>query len=362
MGVCQKLTIDFLIVGQGLAGTLLAWRLIQQGKNVLVVDPAFEQSASRTAAGLINPVTGKRLVKTAGVENYLPEAKKLYQQLSGFFGTTFFHKKEQIRLFQSEEEIKQWEKRKASPDYAPFLGERFSAGERGGAMVDTLGGFQQLQCGYLDTVLLLDKLRSFFKEHDCYLKATVATDDLKQVGQLVEWRDFKIKKVVFCEGYHLQNNSLFSWLPLQPVQGEILTLQGKEAPPKEVVQFGKWVVPLPSGQFKLGATWQWKPLDEQPNEVAVNELLTAYKKRFLVSDAPTLIEQKVGIRPGTRDKLPFLGSHPYFPNFAVFNGFGAKGSLMIPWYSDCFFRYLTVSEKLPEQVNIKRYANDCPAG
>ncbi len=361
MDVCPKATIDFLIVGQGLAGSLLGWRLIQRGKTVLIVDPGLEQSASRTAAGLINPVTGKRLVKTVGVEQYLPEAKRLYRQLGGFFDATFLHKKEQIRLFQSAKEIKQWEKRKEQADYDSFLGERFGPGEKDYSMVDALGGFQQLQCGYLDTVLLLNKLRDFFEERACYLKTSVEHDSLKLSDQSVEWRDYKIKKVVFCEGYHLQNNRWFSWLPLQPAQGEILTLQSKEPLPKEIIQFGKWMLPLSEGRFKLGATWQWQPLDEKPNKTAVTELLTAYKKRFPAIDIPILIEQKVGVRPGTRDKIPFLGSHPIFPQLAVFNGFGSKGSMIIPWYSDCFSRYMTMGDRLPKQVDIKRYANDCPA-
>ncbi|HBA65740.1 MAG TPA: FAD-dependent oxidoreductase, partial [Methylococcaceae bacterium] len=55
--------IDFLIVGQGLAGSLLAFELIQRNAQVMVVDDGRE-NASEVAAGLINPVTGIRLVKS----------------------------------------------------------------------------------------------------------------------------------------------------------------------------------------------------------------------------------------------------------------------------------------------------------
>ncbi|QLH32628.1 MAG: FAD-binding protein [Cyclobacteriaceae bacterium] len=30
--------IDYLIVGQGLAGSCLAWQLVQRGKRVIVID------------------------------------------------------------------------------------------------------------------------------------------------------------------------------------------------------------------------------------------------------------------------------------------------------------------------------------
>ena len=52
---------DYLIVGQGLAGSLLAMTLVKMGKSVLVVDRYQTSSASRVAAGLLNPVTGRKL-------------------------------------------------------------------------------------------------------------------------------------------------------------------------------------------------------------------------------------------------------------------------------------------------------------
>ncbi len=54
---------DFLIVGQGLAGSLLAWELMQRGAKVLIVDNGMP-NASQVAAGLINPITGMRFAKT----------------------------------------------------------------------------------------------------------------------------------------------------------------------------------------------------------------------------------------------------------------------------------------------------------
>jgi glycine/D-amino acid oxidase-like deaminating enzyme len=360
MAVSPKAKAEFLIVGQGLAGSLLGWQLIQQGRSVLIIDPCHEQTTSRAAAGLINPVTGKRLVKTINVEQYLPAAKSLYSELSDFFGETFLHDKKQVKLFKSEDEIAQWEKRKSQADYGPFLGECIHAKDKEYLSNDSFGGFEQKQCGYLDTVSLLDRLRAFFEEQDCFINSEVDLDELIIGEQSVQWRDYSVDKIVFCDGYQLQNNRWFSWLPLQPVQGEIFTLKSEQQLPEEIIQFGKWLLPLLDGQFKLGATWQWSPLDEQPTEKAETELLDACKKQFPKLQNARLIEKKVGIRPGTRDKQPFIGSHPYQPRLMIFNGFGSKGSLMIPWYSALFSRYLIKGGNLPETVDIKRYIDGCP--
>ena len=64
---------DTLILGQGLAGSALAWHLIEAGERVCVIDDGHCRSSTRVAAGLINP-SYRRLVnalngrdRTAGV-------------------------------------------------------------------------------------------------------------------------------------------------------------------------------------------------------------------------------------------------------------------------------------------------------
>jgi len=125
--------------------------------------------------------------------------------------------------------------------------------------------------------------------------------------------------------------------------------------PKEIVHFGKWLLPLQNGLFKLGATWQWDPLDNKPSVKALSDLIAALTKEFPYLKKAALVERKVGVRPGTKDKMPFLGVHPNYSQMMVFNGFGSKGSLIIPWYSECFVNYLLKGESLPKAANINRY-------
>ena len=49
------------IVGRGLAGALLTHSLIDEGFKVYCTDAAIDHSASRVAAGLINPFIGPKL-------------------------------------------------------------------------------------------------------------------------------------------------------------------------------------------------------------------------------------------------------------------------------------------------------------
>lgn len=64
---------DFFIVGQGLAGTLLAYELINRNKKVIVFDDLQNTKASEVAAGLINPVVFRRMTKTALLDVAFPQ-------------------------------------------------------------------------------------------------------------------------------------------------------------------------------------------------------------------------------------------------------------------------------------------------
>ena len=348
---------DFFIIGQGLAGSLLAWRLITQGKKVLLIDPCHQQTTSRAAAGLINPVTGKRLVKSERVDEYLNSAKKLYNEFNTFFNENFIFEKPQLKIFRSEEDVLQWQQRKQDSTYDDFLGERFKSADKSFLTENSLGGFTQKQCSYLSTVPLLDKLRQFFMAKGSFIKAQLNLDELNLESNCVKWRKYKATKLIFCDGHHLQNNPWFSWLPLQPVQGEILTMETKHPLPEEIIQFGKWLLPLSKNRFKLGATWQWQPLDETATNKAFIELTQACHAVLPQLKDAQLIDTNVGIRPATKDKNPFIGLHPKQSQLLVFNGFGSKGSLLIPWYSECFSRYLLIGASLPKHADIARYKN-----
>ena len=71
---------DFLIIGQGLAGSALAYQLLQAGQKVLVIDNQYANSASRVAAGLLNPITGNEMKKTWWADRLFPYLFQFYRK------------------------------------------------------------------------------------------------------------------------------------------------------------------------------------------------------------------------------------------------------------------------------------------
>lgn len=341
--------VDFLIIGQGLAGSLLAWELIQHNCKILVIDNGSE-NASLCAAGLINPITGMRFVKSSQLEILLPAAKSCYQQLSQFFQQDFYIEKNMLRIFKSEKERYNAQKRLHDGNYSAYLGEinntdKFTA---------PFGIIEQYQTAYLLTQPLLSALKQFLIETQRYQQLDFDYSEIILEPKL-RWRDIEIKQLIFCEGYKLSQNPWFCKLPLQPAKGEILTLEYTKSLPDKIFNYGHWLIPLGGDLYRTGATFETVQLDTLCTDAAKNQLLNSLHPIFPDTQTAKLVKHQANIRPCTLDKQPFIGCHPRYAQLAVFNGFGAKGSLQIPYYAQHFADYLLKNQPLDSWVDIQRY-------
>src|SRR5687767_9634928 len=92
---------DVLIIGQGLCGTFLHWYLTASGLKCVIMDDNNERGASKVAAGIINPVTGRRLVQTWMINELLPFAYEAYTSLEKELKRSLISKKDIIDFFPS---------------------------------------------------------------------------------------------------------------------------------------------------------------------------------------------------------------------------------------------------------------------
>ncbi len=350
--------VDYLIIGQGLAGSLLAFELIQCGCKVAIVDNGLE-SASQVAAGLINPVTGIRLVKTSGVDEFLPIAKDCYAQLEQLFRQRFYVEKSMFRVLKNAQELSYAQKRLIDPNYRDYVVDRIETDfENTGIQLSSFGYLIQKQTGYLLTAPLLAALKMFFIAQNCYHLADIDYRDI-QIGNAIQWRNIQTSQLVFCEGYRISHNPWFSWVPFQSVKGEILTLGNQFSLPDAILNTGQWLIPLSDQQLRIGASYDRENLDVIPSVAAKNSLIDHFKAHSLdLSNAP-ILKHQAGIRPCTLDKQPVIGRHPKFAQLLLFNGFGSKGSLLIPGYSRHFVAHLLDGIELSSQVNLQRFSDRC---
>lgn len=343
--------VDVLIVGQGLAGSLLAWSLLRRGQRVLVLDDGHRSAASTVAAGLLNPITGQRLVKGPEVDACLSEARRCYRELEQQLARPLLHSKPIWRLFQNEQEREAWHRRAADPAYADYLGEPLPVMDSPRA---PWGGFVQRHTGYLDTQALLDGMREWLRTHQAFREECFTHARLEVSERGVGYAGLVARRLIFCEGWRALENPWFAQLPLTPSRGTILTLHC-EAPLTEVIlNQGRWLMPRGGGEYRLGASYDREQLQKPPDQVEIDGLTAHLETWFQPPPAYTLSAAQSGVRPNTRDKQPLLGLHPQYPALGVFNGFGSRGSLLIPWHAQRMAELLCEATPLPAQVDIAR--------
>ena len=112
---------DVLIIGQGLAGTLLTRLLLKAGKTVQIIDAGHHGSSTKVAAGIVNPITGRRFVKSWLFSDLYPVAEKMYREIEQETGLELFHRKKIIRVLTTAEQENEWHSRSAWPEMKPHM-------------------------------------------------------------------------------------------------------------------------------------------------------------------------------------------------------------------------------------------------
>ncbi len=342
---------DFLIVGQGLAGSLLAWHLLEAGQRVLVVDRDEEETSSKVAAGLVTPLAGSRFHLPPGLGERLDYARTFYWRLEEAGGQELFRHRRIARLFRHAEEAALWSQRlQESP--APYARYHAPLEIDDRHYLAPHGGFEMKESGWLDVPAFLELTRLQLLERAAYAIGTVDAADLILSADGVRWKNIEAGSVVFCEGWRGGSNRFFDWIPVRPVGGDILDLRIPELEAEQrIVNKGGWLLPLGGGRFRAGATYRRGDALAPPNDAAREEVLAK-----LAQITPVPIEvtgHRVALRPTIRRSQPFMGRHPSYPRLAFFNGLGSKGVLNGPWYAARLAAHLVSGAPLPEEANVQ---------
>lgn len=345
---------DFIIVGQGIAGSMLAWFLLEAGKRILIIDEFNANTASRVASGIINPVTGKRLVKSWKADKLMPFADRTYRHLEKELNAHFFSRTAICRLFSNKEDylfFRQKNELGQLPEYVkPLTGVPDCFND------SVLGGIEISDAFHLDYPVLLSSLRKFFLERKILLDEKIDFEYIRLLQGAVSYKDVEALKIIFCEGSHAMKNPYFRWLPFNLAKGEVITVRMENFPDDCIWHKGVFILPLENNLFRVGATYEWNFADEYPSETGKNELAERLSKAIRIPFE--IIEHKAAIRPTVADRRPLIGLHPKYSQVGIFNGLGTKGASLAPFLSEQFATHLVNGSPLDEEVNINRFSRE----
>lgn len=345
-----KVEVNALVVGGGLAGTLVAWELAERGWRVVVVDDAHEGAASRVAPGIVNPLAGKRLRPSWDIGRQLPAALVRYAQAEGCF-----RKSRILRVIRDPWQRAHFEARRQEATAQAYIGEEHAPGEFDGTLNDAHGSFEAAGSGWLDIPEFLKFARWKLQNEVTFLSEAFAHAELELRPTGVRWKGVTAQVAVYCEGWRVVRNPWFDWVPFKPARGEMLDLEQTGGPPlpETIVNRAKWLLPLGDGRFRAGSTYSWSDFDAPPTQEAEREIL-----HYLGELTPArwrVTGRRAGVRSIVEDYRPILGRHPQIAALAVFNGLGSKGVLAGPYLARRLAAYLVDGEALDRETEVSRF-------
>jgi glycine oxidase len=149
------------IIGQGLAGTCLAWQLWQRGIKFTIIDRGTGGS-SLVAAGMINPITGKNFEPSWRIGDFLPDALQFYALVEKQLGQQIWHPFPILRLASTQKEWQKILSKLDSPEVLPWQACPVDPPSGWVGAVQLHGG------GRIDTRAFIEGSRDFFQSIGCY--------------------------------------------------------------------------------------------------------------------------------------------------------------------------------------------------
>lgn len=342
-----------LIVGQGIAGTVLAHTLLMQGIDAWVLDyPVPGETASRVAAGIINPVTGKRFVPSWMYDTLFPFARQFYLNLGTQLKVSIWTDFILERLLNSPEEMNNWSVRMEAANHPSTLDNASpQSAWKQWLTSDFFVGMVQ-GAARVHFEVLLPAYRAHLHARQRLIETQLTEQEIVSLYK----KDFEW--IVFCVGAKAAQGELFSHLPWNLTKGEALVLHhaSETFPTHALLKKNMLLAPMQPGYFWLGSTNAWSYTDEFPTEAGKKTLWHGLEE--MLQWKPSMVSHRAAIRPTVKDRRPFMGAHPTVHKVFIFNGLGTKAALLAPYWAQHFSHYLIHGVPLSKEVDIHRFEKE----
>jgi len=306
--------VRVVIIGAGVAGLGIGWRLLQAGAQVTILERAQPAAGASWAAAGMLAITAE-LEEAAEAERALAiRASNLWPgfaaELEAASGrSVFLNRVGALLLAADGAELEAMRSR--------AVGElRILDAGQARALVPllgkTLGGLWSPHEAHVDNRALGEALAIAFLKAGGLLNANEAVVRLEPgPAVLTPYGRYEADAVVVAAGAW---SGLLDGIPIQPVKGEVIMLA---PPPGQVlpapVVWGEKVycVPRPhlgeGGRLLVGATVQEEGFDTKPTSQARDQLWSAARSLMPALKDWSVTDHWAGLRPKSPDGLPLLG-------------------------------------------------------
>lgn len=316
-------------------------------KKVLIYDYQQNEISSKVAAGIFNPVSGKRFTPAWRAMECFEELHRFYGKIEELSGRKFLHTKPIVRIIPDPGTGNDWLSRISDPRIAPFVDE----------VLDDVPGFNApngaialKMGGWMDTKTYLHAAYEVLAgngvlEYPYRMVEPEYVDGMFRIGET------QAPLLIDCGGIYSMKR--FPEGPFTPMKGEILTIYCEGLPNDRIVTGACFLCPIGGHRFLVGSTYDWRNIDLELTDAAKDDLVERLEKFMPLPFE--VIYQQAGIRPSVKDRRPLLGRHPENPNILLFNGLGSKGVSTAPYLAELFMDYLYNEQPLPPEIDIARF-------
>ena len=343
--------VDYIIVGQGISGSLLALGLLKEDCKILVIDDNMPFSASKVAGGIINPVTGMRLVRSWMADQLLPFAYQFYNTLSEGWRIPLIQECCILDFFSTQEMKEIFIEKQVSESiyldmvydddkWDPYF--RFNYG---------IGAIRS--CLLLDIRTLLEKCRQELIVKDALLEEKFGMNDCVVSKDKITYQNITAKKIIFCDGVASADNPYFERLPWSKDKGETLIVSIPGLPRTHIFKQGISIIPWENDLFWVGASHNWKFTEMEPTiafRSRVEEQLN-----YWIKLPYKIVDHIVAQRPSNMERKPFVGLHPVYSSVGILNGMGGKGCSMAPYFAHELVQHLLRQAPIKPDADVRRF-------
>ncbi|NBE95372.1 glycine oxidase ThiO [Nonomuraea sp. K271] len=350
-----------VIVGGGIVGLSIAWRLARSGRPVTVADPAPASGASHAAAGMLAPVSEVtyteapllRLGLTAlrrwpsfaaelAVDAGLAGADALDFRTDGTldvaFGADDLAALDELAAFMEKldlpvERLTGRECRRLEPMLAPAV--RGGLLAPGDAWVDPRRVTAALLAA-LDrrgVPLVRARVSELLRDDGKVTGVRLTPPDVQAPGVADGGvpREVRAERVILAAGAW---SAALAGVPVRPVKGQILRLRSSQPLLGRCVRgtvhgSSVYLVPRGDGELVVGATQEELGFDTRVTAGGLYELLRDARELVPGVTELEVADVVAGLRPGTPDNLPAIGPSGT-PGLTLATGHHRGGVLLAP--------------------------------
>jgi len=348
------MTADYIIVGQGISGTWLSYYLLKENKSIVVFDKKDLQSSSNVAGGLINPVTGRRVVTTWMAEELMPFVWKEYNGAGDFFGTKAIHQKN-ILVFPSATDLQQ--------AFAERIQQQNSYIKSPEPGKDTLHSFFNFPfdvfeispCYVVQMRAFLQSCHTYLLEKNILLNETFDETQLTLNNNLVQYQNIVAKKIIYADGIQSMQSRYWEHLPFVQNKGQALIIETDGLNTSNTYKFGHLtLISLEENLWWAGSSNELSFQTVAPTEDFKNK--TVATLRAILKKTFDVKEHWSSLRAATVERRPFIGTHPLYKQVAIVNGMGSKGCSLAPWFAKELVDNLVHEKQVNPMADVKRYS------